>query len=59
MILYITSGFTYASEDEDFSIGQDIDLGRGYAFRKRTGVASAAPVKFFFGIDILLHCMSL
>ena len=57
--LYIISDFTYASEDEDFPIGQDIDLGRGYAFRKRTGVASAAPVQFFFGIYVLLHGVAL
>ena len=53
--LYIISDFTYAAKDEDFPIGQDIDLRRGDIGGQHTGMASTAPVLFFLGIDILFH----
>ncbi len=45
-----------AAKDEDFPIGQDIDLRRGDVGGQHAGIAALAPVLLFFGVDVLIHC---
>ena len=50
------SALEVAAKDEDFPIGQGIDLRRSDVGRQHTGIASTAPVQFFLGVDVLIHC---